>query len=162
MNDVKVEDKIYDVKTASPYAFDSKFGEWGGYNKVKEDDIFGYIAQGYSYSHAGKSKFGGWIAINKATGEWAICEVPDQQENEKLNALRKIKSNIENIDKEFERCFEDTPESYKTYSGKNKGKVTYTGNRLMTYPCTLSPKISSRAKHPPYVWYTKLEKRELK
>ena len=78
----QISNKIYDIKTASPYAFDSKFGEWGGYNKIKEDDTFGYVAQGYSYSYAGKSKFGGWIAINKSTGEWAICEAPEEQEHE--------------------------------------------------------------------------------
>ena len=173
--DIKIDDKVWDIKSASPFMFDNKFGEWGGYTKIKDDDTFGYVAQGFSYAHADNCDFGGWIAVNKSTGEWAICEVPEQQEHEKLQALRKIKSNIENIDKEFERCFEDIPESYKTYAGKNKGKVTYTGNRLMTYPCTfcgykkhcwkdaeLSPKVSSRAKHPPYVWYSKLEKRELK
>ena len=99
--DVKIEDKIYDIKTASPYAFDSKFGEWGGYTKIKDDDTFGYVAQGFSYAHADNCDFGGWIAINKSTGEWAICEVPEQQEHEKLQALRQIKSNIESLDKEF-------------------------------------------------------------
>ena len=88
--DIKIDDKIWDIKSASPFMFDNKFGEWGGYMKIKDDDTFGYVAQGFSYAHADNSDFGGWIAINKSTGEWAICEVPDQQENEKLNALRKV------------------------------------------------------------------------
>ena len=173
--DVKIEDKIYDIKTASPYAFDSKFGEWGGYNRVKEDDMFGYVAQGYSYSYAGKSKFGGWIAINKSTGEWAICEAPEEQEHEQSKALHIVKHNIENINKEFKKEFDDYAEMYKPTSGTHKGVKKETGNMIMTYPCTfcgyksycwedavLAPKITSRAKNPPYIWYTKLKTREIK
>ena len=173
--DVKIEDKIYDIKTASPYAFDSKFGEWGGYNRVKEDDMFGYVAQGYSYSYAGKSKFGGWIAINKSTGEWAVCEAPEEQEHEQSKALHTVKHNIESINKKFKKEFDDYAEMYKPTSGVYKGVKKETGNMIMTYPCTfcgyksycwedavLAPKITSRAKNPPYIWYTKLKTREIK
>jgi hypothetical protein len=173
--DVKVEEKIYDIKTASPYAFDSKFGEFGGYNKMKEDDVFGYVAQGYSYAHGDNSKFGGWIAINKSTGEWAICEAPEEQEHEKLKSLHVVKYNIENIDSEFKPEFDDYAETYKPTSGSDKGIKKETGNRIMTYPCTFcgykshcwedaifAPKVTSRAKNPPYIWYTTLKNRELK
>ena len=37
--DVVIDGKVWDIKSASPYAFSKKFGgEFGGYNKVKEDD----------------------------------------------------------------------------------------------------------------------------
>ena len=44
--------KIWDVKSASPYSFDRKFGNLGGYDSLKKDDPFGYIAQGMMYEHA--------------------------------------------------------------------------------------------------------------
>ena len=38
--DVVIDGKVWDIKSASPYAFSKKFGgEFGGYNKVKEDRL---------------------------------------------------------------------------------------------------------------------------
>ena len=39
--------KVWDIKSASPYSFDHKFGN--GYDKIKEDDAFGYIVQASVY-----------------------------------------------------------------------------------------------------------------
>ena len=46
--DVEIENKIYDIKSASPWAYDNKFSK--GFNNVKEDDSFGYVVQGSLYS----------------------------------------------------------------------------------------------------------------
>jgi hypothetical protein len=43
--DVKINNKIWDIKSASPYSFDNKFGENGGFDALKQDDAFGYIKQ---------------------------------------------------------------------------------------------------------------------
>ena len=51
-----------------------KFAANRGYNNIKKDDVFGYVPQGYLYAEAAGSTFGGWIAINKATGEWAVWD----------------------------------------------------------------------------------------
>jgi hypothetical protein len=40
--DVEIDDKIWDIKSASPYSFDKKFGEAGGFTEVVRDDSFGY------------------------------------------------------------------------------------------------------------------------
>ena len=37
--------------------------------------------------------FGGWIAINKSTGEWTVCETPSVQ-NDKKKAIDTAKENI--------------------------------------------------------------------
>ena len=53
-----------------------KFGEDGGFNEVVKDDTFGYASQGFLYGESQKKNFGGWIVINKSTGEWVVCETP--------------------------------------------------------------------------------------
>ena len=81
--DIIIDDKVWDIKSASPYAFDHKFGEMGGYKKIKSDDAFGYITQGYLYSESVGKEFGGWIVINKASGEWTVCEAPIVQDEDR-------------------------------------------------------------------------------
>ena len=44
--DIIIDDKVYDIKSASPFAFEKKFGEsGGGFHKISEDDVFGYLSQ---------------------------------------------------------------------------------------------------------------------
>ena len=47
--DVEINKKIWDIKSASPYSFEKKFGEEGGFNEVVKDDTFGYASQGFLY-----------------------------------------------------------------------------------------------------------------
>jgi len=169
--DVKIDNKVWDIKSASPYAFTNKFGNYGGYNKLKEDDPFGYLVQGYGYSKADNSPFGGWIAINKSTGEWAICEAPIEQEEEKNEALQKASDNVKALveDKPFKKLFEPKKESIKI-----KGESVFTGNELMPMACSfcsykyhcwpnaeLHKKVATRAQNKPMVWYTKLVQKDL-
>ena len=44
----------------------------------------------YMENSQGK-EFGGWIAINKSTGEWTVCETPKLNEPYKTDALNKAK-----------------------------------------------------------------------
>ena len=170
--DVKINDKIYDIKSTSPAAFSSKFGANGGYELVKENDPFGYITQGYLYSEASGSDFGGWIAINKSTGEWAVCEAPDLQDEDKKQALDSARESIKNIlaDEPFKKEFEDVPETYKD----TDKSIKPTGNRLLGKDCSfcgykkhcwpkavLHRKVSLNRKRRPLVWYSKLVTEEL-
>jgi hypothetical protein len=84
--DVKIDGKIYDVKTASPYAYEFKFNSL---ESLRNGDAFGYFAQGFGYSLADKSPFGGWLVINKATGEFRVLPIPDEQHNELSAAYNK-------------------------------------------------------------------------
>ena len=170
--DVEIDGKVWDIKSASPYAFEHKFGDLGGYKKIKEDDVFGYIVQGYLYSQAKNKDFGGWIVVNKGSGELAVCEAPSIQEADKKEALDLAESNLKALLKgeKFKRCFTDTAETYKDKDGSIKN----TGNRLLSSICgfcdfkkTCWPdsimyrKVSSNARFPKSVWYSKLKKREL-
>ena len=169
--DVKIDNKVWDIKSASPYAFTNKFGNYGGYNKIKEDDPFGYLVQGYGYAKAENVPFGGWIAINKSTGEWAICEAPREQEEEKNETLQKASDNVKSLveDKPFKKLFEPKKESIKI-----KGESVFTGNELMPMACSfcsykyhcwpkaeLHKKVATRAVNRPMVWYTKIKEKDL-
>ena len=169
--DVKIDNKVWDIKSASPYAFTNKFGNYGGYNKLKDDDPFGYLVQGYGYAKADNSPFGGWIAINKSTGEWAICEAPIEQEEEKNEALQKASDNVKSLveDKPFKKLFEPKKESIKI-----KGESVFTGNELMPMACSfcsykyhcwpkaeLHKKVATRAVNRTMVWYTKIKEKDL-
>lgn len=171
--DVKIDGKVWDIKSASPASFASKFGANGGYFNIKENDPFGYVTQGYLYAEAAKSDFGGWIAINKSTGEWAVCETPDLQEQDKKDVLEDADNKVRYLlsNKKFKRCFDDLPEYYKDKVTKS---LTPTGNRLLSKDCsycgyrkhcwpgsTLEYKVTSNASNKPMVWYSKFIKKEL-
>ena len=55
----------------------------GGYDKIKEDDPFGYIMQGHLYGEATGLPFGGWIVVNKSSGEIAVVEAPEWQDQDR-------------------------------------------------------------------------------
>ena len=159
--DVEIDDKIWDIKSASPYSFDKKFGEAGGFTEVVRDDSFGYVSQGFLYSESQNKKFGGWIAINKSTGEWTVCETPSSVEEHKKKAIDTAKENIKAIksSKPFKRCYDDVAETFRSKP---------TGNRVLGFVCSycpyklpcwgsglkLLPQQQSKGKNPKWVWYT--------
>jgi len=161
--DVEIDNKIWDIKSASPFAFEKKFGEAGGFNEVIKDDSFGYASQGFLYAESERKSFGGWIAINKSTGEWAICETP-QLDTEYKNIA--IKTAIDNFNAlktnaPFKRCFEPIVETFR-------GKPT--GNKILGTACSFCPyklpcwgeglqllqQQQSKGKNPKWVWYTEV------
>ena len=77
------EEEVWDIKTASPWSFDNKFSGRGGYDVIKEDDPFGYVMQGHLYGESEGKRFGGWIVINKSTGEWDFVEAPREQSEDR-------------------------------------------------------------------------------
>ena len=160
--DVKIGGKVWDIKSASPYSFDNKFGKNGGFDALKQDDAFGYVAQGYMYGEADNSDFGGWIAINKSTGEWCSTEVPpeDSSKEETINAVKTSIKKLES-NEPFKRCFSDIEEVFYKKP---------TGNRALSKECSFCPykrpcwgnKIQylpqqqSKSKNPKWVWYTEI------
>ena len=160
--DVEIDEKIWDIKSASPYSFEKKFGEAGGFSEVVRDDSFGYASQGFLYGESQKKKFGGWIVINKSTGEWTVCETPAEHEEYKKVALDSAKNNFKALaeDKPFKRCYDDVAETFRSKP---------TGNRVLGFVCSycpyklpcwgrdklqLLPQQQSKGKNPKWVWYT--------
>lgn len=130
--DVVIDGKIWDVKSASPYAFSSKFAAPDGFQKIVEDDPFGYIGQGYLYSEGMGLPFGGWIAVNKSTGEIAVLEVPEIDDKYRQESLAKAKVSVKAIkDKEpFRRSYKAQDEIYYK---------KHTGNKTLCVTCAYCP-----------------------
>ena len=159
--DVEIDEKIWDIKSASPYSFEKKFGEEGGFLEVVKEDSFGYASQGFLYGESQNKKFGGWIAINKSTGEWTVCETPAMIEPHKTEALKKAKDNLKALKDKvpFKRQYDDIAETFR-------GKPT--GNRVLGFVCSycpyklpcwgsglkLLPQQQSKGKNHKWVWYT--------
>tara|TARA_R100001163_G_scaffold3495_3_gene5156 strand:- start:6796 stop:7647 length:852 start_codon:yes stop_codon:yes gene_type:complete len=120
--DVVVDNKVYDIKSASKYAFDMKFSRPDGFQKVVKDDPFGYVSQGYLYAAAKDTKFGGWIAFNKETGGIAVTEAPDTDGSYKQTAISNARSNADalNLDLPFKRKFGPVPELVRKKPTGNK------------------------------------------
>ena len=161
--DIKIGGKVWDIKSASPYSFENKFGDSGGFDAVVKDDAFGYVSQGFLYGEADKSDFAGWIVINKSTGEWCVTETPQENSEYKKQALKKAKDNIEALknDKPFKRCFTDEEEFFYKKP---------TGNKVLGISCSFCPykkacwgdklqylpQQQSKGKNPKWLWYTEV------
>ena len=161
--DVEINKKIWDIKSASPYSFEKKFGEEGGFNEVVKDDTFGYASQGFLYSEGQGKDFGGWIAINKSTGEWTVCETPALHDEYKKVALDKAKEKFKALQDgvPFKRNYEAVEETFRSKP---------TGNKVLGFACSfcpyklpcwgsklqLLPQQQSKGKNPKWVWYTEV------
>ena len=161
--DVKIDKKVWDVKSASPYSFEKKFGPAGGFEEVVKEDTFGYASQGYLYGASEKVPFGGWIVINKSTGEWLTCETPLADDEYKNIALKTARDNLKSIIKKkpFKRCYSEIEETFRTKK---------TGNKILGFVCSycpyklpcwgselqLLPQQQSQGKNPKWVWYTEV------
>ena len=75
--------------------------------------------------------FGGWIAINKSTGEWTVCEAPEFQDDHRDKFIKVASDNYSALKNktEFKKCFDDVEETFR-------GKPT--GNRTLGTVCSLS------------------------
>lgn len=166
--DVKIDGAIYDVKSASKYACDMKFGEMGGYEKIAADDPFGYIEQLHGYAVATGSKSGGWIVVNKETLEITVCPAHSSS-GEQAKAIAKINRTVDDVNSKvpFERKIEPIEEKYY-------GKPT--GNMKLDTTCNYCnyvsecwkgeieriPFISSTAKNPTMINYTHIASEQRK
>jgi len=102
--DCMIDGEVVDVKTASGYAF-KKFKE----GTLAEDDAFGYLSQLAGYEAAEKTNEGGFLVMNKETGELTMF-IPDDMD--KPNIKSKIK-NVKNIiasDSPPDFCYAPIPE----------------------------------------------------
>ena len=129
---------------------------------MSEDDPFGYLPQGYLYGKALKKDFGGWIVINKETGEMLVTEPPQEDTKYKRSALKRANKNIKALmtDAPFKRQFKLKNEKF----GRNE-----TGNKVLSTVCTFCnykhkcwdnlqylPQQQSKATNPAYYWYAEI------
>ena len=105
--DCKIDGEVVDVKTASRFAF-NKFKN----NKLAEDDPFGYLGQLSGYEAAEGTNNGGFLVINKESGELCM-HLPNQED--KVDIPSKINSLIPTLDLDTmpELCYNTIPDGVK-------------------------------------------------
>lgn len=105
--DCKIDGQVVDIKTASNFGF-KKFKE----GTLYQDDPFGYMYQLSGYETSEGTTEGGFLAINKETGELALyCpgDLTKPNVNGRIDSLKnKLKS-----DTPPEKCYQPVPEGKK-------------------------------------------------
>lgn len=156
--DVVIDGKIWDIKSASDWSFRNKMNS---FESIQNGDTFGYIAQGVFYQVGLGKPFGGWIVINKSSGEWNVIEFPHDDKaiiDKALDTISETRAIIAGTSPP--KFFEDEEETF--YKKK-------TGNRLLNNTCGFcdfkqhcfpgvryAANPSSKAKNPPKEYYTVL------
>lgn len=160
--DVIIDGKMFDIKSASAWSFEHKFKN-NTIQKFFEHDDFGYTAQVFSYAKAAKVPVGGFIAVNKENGEFAVLDAEYDQSFE-AKVFAKIDDTLKVIrsDSEFTRCYSDHPELfYKRPSGHRvlQAPCTFCNFKFSCWPeLQIRPSLVSTAKIRPLVNYTYIEK----
>tara|TARA_R110002051_G_scaffold323783_1_gene418525 strand:+ start:1797 stop:2666 length:870 start_codon:yes stop_codon:yes gene_type:complete len=138
--DCVIDGEVVDVKTASGYAF-KKFKN----KTLPENDTFGYLAQLAAYEEAMGTSKGGFLALNKETGEIALFIPEDLDKPNIKSRITEIKKIIKRK-KPPEFCYNPVPEGlsgnlklarecnycshkFKCHANANKGK----GLRVFDY-----------------------------
>ncbi len=161
--DVKINGKIYDVKSCSPYAFTNKFGL--GFDNVEKTDTFGYCTQLVNYAEATGSSVGGWIIINKVDGQLLLVEAPNSGDEYINKHLKVTKRNILTLQetkdiKDINKKLDFVPELF--YSKPTGRQILPDYMKYFSYKkvlfgdqIELKPNKLSKAKKPPLAWYKK-------
>ena len=170
MDDAVDGEKVWDVKSASPYSFSQKFGK--GYEGLRDDDPFGYVMQGILYSESKGLPFGGWIVVDKSSGEIQFVEAPADQSEDREKYLAQAEEVVKALNSDFKYKKPPIQPEEETY--KVGGVIHKTGNKLLSKSCTFCgyrehcwpkavqhPKVTSKARIPPLAWYHTLKVKEI-
>jgi hypothetical protein len=115
--DCKIDGEVVDVKTASNFSF-AKFAK----GTLSEDDPFGYLPQLASYEKAEGTNNGGFLVINKESGELCLHQPEDlSKPNMEYYIDDKIKS-VEGAEAP-DLCYTPVPEGKKGNMRIAKGCV---------------------------------------
>ena len=118
--DCKIDGEVVDIKTASNFAF-KKFKE----GTLQDDDPFGYMAQLAGYEASEGTSDGGFLAINKESGELTLYR-PGPFSKPNITARISSMKDYLKLDELPPRCYPDVPE------GKS-------GNRRIGTSCSYCP-----------------------
>lgn len=155
-NDVEIDNEVYDYKSASPFAFDHKWRN--GISGLRKDDSFGYIPQEIGYATALGKEPGGWIVVNKSSGEVVVVGA-DFDDEHKAKVLKDMEKTVKSVmeDEPFERCFEPEDEYFrKKPTGNKRLNILCTFCQFMgtCYPnAEYRPQAKSTAANPRHYWY---------
>ena len=97
--DCKIDGEVVDVKTASSFAF-SKFK----YGTLAENDPFGYLSQLAGYEAAEGTNSGGFLVINKESGELCLF-IPEDLDKPNIKDRINVVKDVIATDSPPERCY---------------------------------------------------------
>jgi len=156
-NDIELDGRVYDTKSSSPWAYENKWK--AGYAGLVREDAFGYGAQLYGYSKGTKQEQGGWIVVNKSSGETLFVEAdpsPQQVEDLEMDIIKTVQAVSTNAD--LVQCFEPTVEYFRTKPTGNKRlhtTCTFCAYKKSCFPNAVQkPQGGSKAQNPRYYWYS--------
>lgn len=107
--DSKIDGEICDVKSASPFSF-KKFQS----GEIVGDDPFGYHAQLSGYETASGTKEGGFLVVDKSSGDICFYKPDDMAKPNVKDLIKTLKHTLEQ-DTPPEKCYE-----YKVEKNGNK------------------------------------------
>tara|TARA_B110000263_G_C14941491_1_gene343878 strand:- start:53 stop:592 length:540 start_codon:yes stop_codon:yes gene_type:complete len=118
--DCVIDGEVIDVKTASGFAF-KKFRD----GTLADDDVFGYLGQLAGYEKAENTSEGGFLVMNKETGELTTF-IPDDLDKPNINEkIKEVRSSLA-VDTPPAFCYNPVPEGVS-------------GNMKLARGCTWCP-----------------------
>jgi len=102
--DCVIDGEVVDIKTASGFSF-KKFKD----GSLAEDDSFGYLAQLAGYEEAEQTSNGGFLVLNKETGQITLYRPEELDKPNIKNRIKTIKQ-IVKAKKPPKFCFKPVPE----------------------------------------------------
>ena len=163
-DDVEIDNKVYDIKSASPFAFEHKWKK--GLTALKENDDFGYVGQLIGYSDGQGLKTGGWIVVCKSSGQVLVMDAAfSDEEKQAIKSEMEMKVNAINQDWAFKRCFEPEDDFFnKKFTGSKKLPMScnFCDFKKSCWPnAKLLPQPMSKAKEPKQNWYVTYQGKDL-
>lgn len=125
--DCKIDGEIIDIKTASNFAF-NKFKN----GTLASDDPFGYLAQLSGYEEAEGSSEGGFLVINKESGELVLYRPDELDKPNSHKLITKVKNSLAS-DTPPDLCYEPVPEG-KAGNMKLAKNCVYCPHKFRCYP----------------------------
>lgn len=152
---VILDNKVYDVKTASDYSYNLKFAS---YDSLSADDSFGYVDQLIGYAKGKGIEPGGWVVYHKVTGEYKVIEYPRTLEQSESGWLFRVRKKIEALKSgKMPPC---QGVENETFRGAPTGNVIigkrcqFCDHKEKCHPAAkLEDSRCSKAKVKPKVWY---------
>ena len=156
-HDLIMDKRVDDIKSASPWSYKNKFKD---YETLKAHDSFGYIGQLAGYSKALGVDPGGWLVLNKATGEFKYVSAWDMAVD-RQDILDDVEDKADKLaQNKFERCFEPVEETFRKKPTGNKilgEECSWCKYRYKCWPSLKElPSLASQAKEPPMVAYIEI------
>jgi hypothetical protein len=103
--DSKIDGEICDVKSASSFSF-KKFQS----GEIVNDDPFGYHAQLAGYETANGTKAGGFLVVDKSSGDMCFYKPDDMAKPNVKNLIKTLKETMEMKQPPEQKCYEDKQE----------------------------------------------------